>query len=114
MTADQQQLAEGKRAELVERVAEADDELSELFLMEQPIDAGTLQDAIRRATLSLKFVPILMGRQARLSRSDNLPPLSPMSVHSCYPHGQAWLFNVLCHLRLAMCLLQIGCADVSC
>ncbi|KAK9843313.1 hypothetical protein WJX74_010202 [Apatococcus lobatus] len=61
MTADQQQLAESKRADLIERVAEADDELSEMFLMEQPIDAGTLSEAIRRATLSLKFVPILMG-----------------------------------------------------
>ncbi len=50
----------------MERVAEADDELSELFLMEQPIDAMTLQDAIRRATLSLKFVPIFMGRCAEV------------------------------------------------
>ena len=66
LTADQQSLAESKRAELVERVAEADDELSELFLMEQPIDAMTLQDAIRRATLSLKFVPIFMGRCANV------------------------------------------------
>ena len=32
-----------KRAELVERVAEVDEELGELFLEETPIDAATLR-----------------------------------------------------------------------
>ena len=39
---------EAKRAELVERVAEVDEQLGELFLMEEPIDGDTLREAIRR------------------------------------------------------------------
>ena len=51
-----------RRAELVERVAEVDETVGELFLMEEPVDADTLRGGIRRATLSLKFVPVFMGR----------------------------------------------------
>ena len=40
-------LATEKRAELVEKVADVDEELGELFLMEEPIDEPTLQEAIR-------------------------------------------------------------------
>lgn len=54
--------AEAKRLELIERVAEVDEEVGELFLMEEPIQPQVLRDAIRRATISLKFVPIFMGR----------------------------------------------------
>ena len=39
---------EAKRAELVERVGEVDEEVGELFLMEQPVDAATLRAGIRR------------------------------------------------------------------
>lgn len=35
--------------------------MAELFLNEQPVDADTLRAAIRRATLALKFQPVLMG-----------------------------------------------------
>ena len=59
--------AQRRRAELVERVAEVDEEVGELFLMEEPVDAPTLQAAIRRATVALKFVPIFMGRSGLLS-----------------------------------------------
>lgn len=52
---------EAKRAELVERVADADDELGELFLAEEPVDEAALKAAIRRATLSLGFVPVFVG-----------------------------------------------------
>jgi hypothetical protein len=45
-------------------------QVGEMFLMEEPIDASTLQDGIRRATVALKFVPIFMGRHA-------LPFLNP-------------------------------------
>ena len=54
--------AQQRRAELIEKVAEVDEQLGELFLMEEPIDTPTLAAAIRRATLSLAFVPIFMGR----------------------------------------------------
>ncbi len=51
-----------RRAELVERIAEVDETVGELFLMEQPVDSETLKGGIRRATLALKFVPVFMGR----------------------------------------------------
>ncbi len=47
--------------ELKERVADVDDELGELFLMEEPIDAPTLKAAIRRACIANKFVPVAGG-----------------------------------------------------
>ena len=40
-------LATEKRAELVEKVADVDEELGELFLMEEPVDEPTLREAIR-------------------------------------------------------------------
>ncbi|KAL6771325.1 hypothetical protein ACKKBG_A25895 [Auxenochlorella protothecoides x Auxenochlorella symbiontica] len=52
---------EAKRTELVERVAEVDEGVGELFLMEEPVDAASLRHGIRRATLSLGFVPVFMG-----------------------------------------------------
>lgn len=56
------ELAEAKRLELIERVAEVDEAVGELFLMEEPISADVLQDGIKRATGALKFVPVFMGR----------------------------------------------------
>lgn len=55
------QLAEEKRRELIERVAEVDDQLMEQWLEEKPISAEDIQNAIRRATVANKFVPVLMG-----------------------------------------------------
>ena len=52
----------GRRAELVERIAEVDEAVGELFLLEEPVDNETLKAGIRRATLALKFVPVFMGR----------------------------------------------------
>ncbi len=46
---------------LKERVADADDELAELFLMEEEIDAPTLKAAIRRATIANKFIGVAGG-----------------------------------------------------
>jgi len=39
---------ESKRAELVEHVAEVDEQLGEHFVLEEPIDGDMLQAAIRR------------------------------------------------------------------
>lgn len=47
---------------LVEAVADVDEELGEAFLLEQPISGAELAAAVRRATLSLKFIPVFMGR----------------------------------------------------
>ena len=47
MTAEQLATATEKRVELIEKVADVDEELGELFLMEEPIDEPTLREAIR-------------------------------------------------------------------
>ncbi len=55
------ELAERREAayhDLIEKVAEADDELMELFLEEQPIEPEVLRPALRRATLKAKVVPV--------------------------------------------------------
>lgn len=52
---------ETKRAELIERLADVDDIIAELFLNEQPISPSELHAAIRRATIALKFQPVFMG-----------------------------------------------------
>ncbi|KDD76285.1 GTP-binding elongation factor EF-Tu/EF-1A [Helicosporidium sp. ATCC 50920] len=49
------------RAALVERIADVDDEVGEAFVEERPVTAEELAAGIRRATLSLQFVPVLMG-----------------------------------------------------
>jgi elongation factor G len=50
-----------RRLELVERVAEVDDTVGELFIMEEDVPEDVLRDAIRRATIDLKLVPVFMG-----------------------------------------------------
>lgn len=50
-----------KRHELIECLANSDDEIGELFLSEKPVPNAVLIAAIRRTTLALKFTPVLMG-----------------------------------------------------
>ena len=45
----------------LERLADVDDEIAELFLMEEEIDSSTMKEAIRRQTIACKFVPVFMG-----------------------------------------------------
>ncbi|TDH66187.1 hypothetical protein CCR75_004905 [Bremia lactucae] len=54
-------LAEAKRLELIEALADVDDDIAELFLMEEEPTVEQLQAAIRRATIGHKFVPVMMG-----------------------------------------------------
>ncbi|KZF26227.1 translation elongation factor G [Xylona heveae TC161] len=54
-------LAEEKRRVMIETVADVDEEIAELFLDEQMPTPEQLKAAIRRATISLKFTPVLMG-----------------------------------------------------
>lgn len=49
------------RAELVERLSDVDEEVADLYLAEKPLEPEVLKAAIRRATISLKFIPVLMG-----------------------------------------------------
>lgn len=50
-----------KRMELLETLSEVDDEIAELFLMEEFPDVATLKAAIRRQVIACKFVPVFMG-----------------------------------------------------
>lgn len=53
--------AEEYREKLIETVAEFDDEIMEAYLSEDPIARETLIDAIRKATVGLKLVPVFCG-----------------------------------------------------
>ncbi|KAI8872592.1 translation elongation factor G [Ramicandelaber brevisporus] len=59
--ADLLELAKEKRAELIQTLAEVDDEIGELYIMEETPTEQQLKDAVRRATISLKFTPVCMG-----------------------------------------------------
>lgn len=50
-----------KRAEMIERLGEVDEEIEELFLMEEEPSLEVLKAAIRRQTIANKFVPVFMG-----------------------------------------------------
>lgn len=59
--ADLLDIAEFKRAELVEKVAELDDELLEKYLESQPISIEELKKAIRKAVIQNKATPVFCG-----------------------------------------------------
>eukprot|EP00596_Hydrurales_sp_CCMP1899_P008555 CAMPEP_0119039322 /NCGR_PEP_ID=MMETSP1177-20130426/8735_1 /TAXON_ID=2985 /ORGANISM="Ochromonas sp, Strain CCMP1899" /LENGTH=654 /DNA_ID=CAMNT_0007003037 /DNA_START=391 /DNA_END=2355 /DNA_ORIENTATION=+ len=50
-----------KRKELVERLAEVDDDIAELFINEIDPTALQLRDSIRKQTILRNFVPVFMG-----------------------------------------------------
>lgn len=53
--------AQKARAELVDAVANKDDEVAALVIEDQPVDALTLKRAIRRLTCQIELVPVLCG-----------------------------------------------------
>mmetsp|Transcript_14599 Transcript_14599/g.19164 ORF Transcript_14599/g.19164 Transcript_14599/m.19164 type:complete len:747 (-) Transcript_14599:2136-4376(-) len=55
------ELAQEKRMEAIERLAEVDDDIAELFIMEEEPDVDTFREAVRKATLARTFTPVLMG-----------------------------------------------------
>lgn len=55
------ELATTKRSELIEQLAEVDEELSEIFLNDEVPNNQQIAAAIRRATINLKFSPVFMG-----------------------------------------------------
>ncbi|KAI5809769.1 P-loop containing nucleoside triphosphate hydrolase protein [Peziza echinospora] len=59
--ADLKELAETKRKVLIETLADVDDEIAEIYLDERTPTAAQMKAAIRRATIALKFTPVLMG-----------------------------------------------------
>lgn len=55
------EFAEEKRQALIEKLADVDDEIAEMFIEEQTPSIEQIKAAIRRATIGLKFTPVMMG-----------------------------------------------------
>lgn len=55
------QLSEEKRRVMIETLADVDDAIADAVLEERTPSPQEIKDAIRRATISLKFTPVLMG-----------------------------------------------------
>ena len=53
--------AEERRHELIAAMGDFDDQIAELYLEDRPVSAELLRQALRKATLSLKFIPVMMG-----------------------------------------------------
>jgi elongation factor G len=54
-------LAKQKRQELLEQLAEVDDEIGEMLIMDEEPSVAQVAEAIRRATVDLKFTPVFLG-----------------------------------------------------
>ena len=54
-------LVQERRLKLIETLADVDDEIAEIFLDERTPSVEQLKAAIRRATIALKFTPVMMG-----------------------------------------------------
>ena len=59
--AEVMEFAKEKRRELVEQLAGVDDEIGELLIMDEDPTTTQLAEAIRRATVGLKFSPVFLG-----------------------------------------------------
>lgn len=55
------ELATAKRTELIEMLADVDEQIGEIVLMDETPTNVDISDAIRRATIGLKFTPVFMG-----------------------------------------------------
>lgn len=58
---DYLRLAQDKRVELIESLSNVDEQLGQLFLEDKTPSEKQIVDAIRRTTLSRKFVPLMLG-----------------------------------------------------
>ena len=79
--ADMLEEAKQRRQQMIEGVAEVDDQLGELFLADAAITEEQLVAAIRRATIALKMTPVMCGSayknkgvQLLLNAVCRLPP----------------------------------------
>jgi len=54
-------LFDKKRTELIEKLADADEEIAEMFLMEETPPMEVIKSAIRRQVIACNFVPVFMG-----------------------------------------------------
>ena len=63
--AEAEEMAELYREQLIERLAEVDDEVANLFLGEQTLGPAALRAGLRRATLARKAFPVVGGASFR-------------------------------------------------
>ncbi len=63
--ADYVEKAKAARAEMIQAVADVDDQLAEKFINDEPVTDDELRAAIRRATLALKMTPVMCGSAFR-------------------------------------------------
>ena len=59
--ADYQELAQEQRTQLLEALAEVDEEIMERYLADEPVDAERINQVLRRGTIGLALVPVLCG-----------------------------------------------------
>lgn len=59
--ADLKEVVEERKAKLIETLADVDEEMAEIFLDEKTPSEQQIREAIRRATISLKFTPVAIG-----------------------------------------------------
>lgn len=55
------ELAKEKRVELIEQLAEVDEEIGDLLINDEQPNNAQIAAAIRRSTIGLKFSPVFMG-----------------------------------------------------
>jgi elongation factor G len=88
--------AELMRHDLLEKAAECDDELLDLFLEEQPVPLDMLKRVLRQGTLDMKITPVLCGSAlkdkgvhllmdsviALLPSPHDIPPVEGVNPHT--------------------------------
>ncbi len=62
---DMKDLAEEYRGKLLEAVSEFDDEIMEKYLEGEEISVKAIKDAIRKATIAVKMIPVICGTSYR-------------------------------------------------
>jgi elongation factor G len=94
---DLREPAERARTEIIEKVADLDDEVMSLYLESQPVEADLLMGALRRATVASRLFPVLCGSALRNKGVqplldavvDYLPsPLDVGAVHGTDPRTE--------------------------
>jgi elongation factor G len=59
--AEYQELVAAQRAQMLEVLAEVDEEIMERYLADEPVDREMIKRALRQGTVSLQIVPVLCG-----------------------------------------------------
>jgi elongation factor G len=58
---DMKDLADEYRAKLMDAVSDADEEIMEMYLMEEPVPEEKIRAAIRKATVAVEMIPVTCG-----------------------------------------------------